>query len=134
MVPYAACVLFELYKSKDDFYVQIYYKNTTSDHLPPLNIPGCGTKCTLHEIYHLYRDVIPKYDFETECKLPLASDSVDKPEISWNSGNDFNHFCVQKKVLIYHTFLVHYRSHCSNLLFNYCANLNYLWMAKIKVV
>lgn len=72
LVPYGGCVLFELYKStKGDYYVQLFYKNTTADVLRPLKIPQCddATKCSLHKFRKVYKDVIPTKDFETECRL-----------------------------------------------------------------
>lgn len=37
--------------------------------IPPLNIPGCGTKCPLVDLYKLYADILPAQDFDVECKL-----------------------------------------------------------------
>lgn len=82
--PYASCVLFELYKSKENFYVQLFYKNTTEENLPPLNITGCGTKCPLDKFYQLFDDIIPKQDFETECKLwPSSRSDKDSDVMTW---------------------------------------------------
>ncbi|XP_031638619.1 lysosomal acid phosphatase-like [Contarinia nasturtii] len=69
--PFASCLFFELYQSgKDNFNVQLFYKNTTVEDLPPLNplnIPGCGTKCPLDQFKRLFKDVLPIQNFETEC-------------------------------------------------------------------
>lgn len=63
-------MFFELYKSDEIPYVQIYYRNTTKmTNLPPLEIPGCGTKCPLTDLYNLYSDVLPTQSFEEECVL-----------------------------------------------------------------
>lgn len=67
--PYSSSVLFELYESNDNsFYVQVFYRNSTTEEPVPLNIPDCGTKCPLNQLYELYSDVLPT-DFETECRL-----------------------------------------------------------------
>lgn len=75
MPPYAASLLFELYKSRDDHYVQIFYRNTTVEHPLPIHIPNCGIKCRLSRLYEIYSDVLP-LDFETECTLPKNSSST----------------------------------------------------------
>ncbi|XP_031636577.1 prostatic acid phosphatase-like [Contarinia nasturtii] len=84
MPPYASCLFFELYNSnegrKENVYVQLFYKNTSAEDFPPLNIPGCGTKCSLEEFHRLFRDVLPTEDFETECKLPSEPNSIQKIE------------------------------------------------------
>lgn len=85
--PYASCLFFELYKSneggEDNFYLQLFYKNTTTENIPPFNIPGCGTKCSLEKFRKLFSHVIPTDDYETECKLPMQYilDSCLKPKI-----------------------------------------------------
>ncbi|XP_055301170.1 prostatic acid phosphatase-like [Sitodiplosis mosellana] len=79
--PYASCLLFELYKSRDNFYVKLFYKNTTADNLPPLNIPGCGTKCPINMFYQLFDHIIPKQDFESECNLSLPSMPVKESDV-----------------------------------------------------
>lgn len=38
-------------------------------YVPPLNIPGCGSKCPLATLYQLYRDVLPTQSFDDACKL-----------------------------------------------------------------
>lgn len=53
----------------------MFYKNTTSDEpLPPMNIPGCGLKCSLSKFHGILEEVIPTEDFESECKIPDLSD------------------------------------------------------------
>lgn len=49
----------------------MFYKNTTDDHLLPLNIPNCGVKCPLDAFYSVYSTIIPTKDFETECHLSM---------------------------------------------------------------
>lgn len=34
-----------------------------------MEIPRCGKKCDLDKFENLYRDIIPRDDFETECGL-----------------------------------------------------------------
>lgn len=52
--------------------------------LPPLNITGCGTKCPLDKFYQLFDDIIPKQDFETECKLwPPSRSDKEFNEMTW---------------------------------------------------
>lgn len=67
--PYTATILFELYQTDSDYYVQIFYKNTTTEELKPLNIPRCGPKCSLGQLNRIYETILPTRDFETECRL-----------------------------------------------------------------
>lgn len=72
--PYTACILFELYKSNDNFYVQLFYKKTIGldgTPLKALHIPKCGRKCNLDEFNRIYKDVLPTADFDTTCRLPV---------------------------------------------------------------
>lgn len=70
--PYSSSLLFEMYKPKnspnttDNHYIQLYYKNSTAESFPPMKIPGCGTKCTLNQLYDLYSEFLIS-DFD-ECK------------------------------------------------------------------
>lgn len=50
----------------DDYYVQMYYRNSTAENLSPMEIPGCGTKCTITQLYEVYNEVLPT-SFD-ECK------------------------------------------------------------------
>lgn len=65
--PFAATILFELYKSNDDYYVQLFYRSSDDEILYPLNMPKCGTKCPLKKFFKVYEEVIPTGDYETEC-------------------------------------------------------------------
>lgn len=68
--PYASSILLELYKNgENEHYIQIFYRKSDVENPLPLNIPNCGTKCSLDRLYELYSDLIPG-DFETECKWP----------------------------------------------------------------
>lgn len=64
--PYAASLLFELRIQNDKPFVQIFYRNTTETPVP-LMIPGCGKSCALEKMFEIFQDVMPKFDFETEC-------------------------------------------------------------------
>lgn len=72
--PYDATIFFELYKPGeggiDDYYVQLFYKNTTAEVIEPINIPKCGTKCPLKSFREFYKDVIPTEKFKVECGVP----------------------------------------------------------------
>lgn len=68
--PYASSLHFELFKtSTNDHYVQLYYRTANEENPLPMNIPGCGEKCSLDQLYDIYKDIIPR-DFDSECDLP----------------------------------------------------------------
>lgn len=71
--PYASSIMFELYQTKSDYYVQIFYKNTTSEQLTPMNIPRCGPKCTLSQLNTIYEAILPTRDFDTECRMSMEA-------------------------------------------------------------
>lgn len=48
-------------------YIQVFYRNSSTEDLTPLNIPNCGTKCPLMRFYDLYDEILTD-DFN-ECKL-----------------------------------------------------------------
>lgn len=81
--PYSACVLFELYESSGSHYVQLFYKNSTTEDLTPMNIPKCGTKCSLDELYDIYSDILPS-DVESECSLKAINPPNNGP--AFNNG------------------------------------------------
>lgn len=63
-------MFFELHKAGESSYVQIFYRNSTKlANISPLEIPGCGMKCALTDLYKLYHDVLPAKTFEEECTL-----------------------------------------------------------------
>ncbi|XP_031628603.1 prostatic acid phosphatase-like [Contarinia nasturtii] len=69
--PYASSVHLELYKvDEKEHYIQIFYRKSDEEILLPLNIPNCGEKCPLDQLYKLYNDIIPDRDHDTECRLP----------------------------------------------------------------
>lgn len=67
--PFASCIFFELYQSGEDFYVKIFYKNSTANemNIPAQEIPDCGMECPLYRMYEVYDDVLPKKSFDEEC-------------------------------------------------------------------
>lgn len=75
--PYSSSLLFELYKSSNNshnltdnsHYIQLFYRNSSSDDLTPMNIPNCGIKCSLNQFYKLYDNILAS-DFTAECQLP----------------------------------------------------------------
>lgn len=71
--PFAATVLFELYKCPDDesYYVRLFYKNTSAV-VQPILIPSCGFQCPLEIFRANYDAVIPTRDFDTECEVSTA--------------------------------------------------------------
>lgn len=72
--PYTATILFELMELNDDYYVQVYYKNSTEPIL--LNLPKCGTLCPLKQMFEIYKDVLP-VNWEEECSLSLLQMPLD---------------------------------------------------------
>ncbi|XP_031629370.1 prostatic acid phosphatase-like [Contarinia nasturtii] len=65
--PYASSLHFELYKnSENEHYIQLFYRKSNEEHLSPLNLPNCGTMCSLNRLYELYSEIIP-VDYESEC-------------------------------------------------------------------
>lgn len=67
--PYRSAVMFELRQFKDDYRVQVFYKNTT-DEPEPIDLPGCGTSCSLDKMFEIYKEVLP-VNWEDECTLSL---------------------------------------------------------------
>lgn len=67
--PTASCLLFELYHNDENPYVQIYYRNSTEEKIPPFEIPKCGIKCSLNKLYEVYAEILPTRSFDEECKL-----------------------------------------------------------------
>lgn len=65
---YASSLLFELYELRNDHYVQIFYKNPTSENPDPVEIPNCGIKCPLNRLFDLYSEILTS-DPDTECRL-----------------------------------------------------------------
>lgn len=71
--PFASSLHIELYKTdENDHYIQIFYRKSNEEELSPMNIPNCGTKCSLNRLYELYRDLIPG-DHDVECSCSGAN-------------------------------------------------------------
>lgn len=58
-----------MYEGKEAPYVQFFYKNSTETNIPPIDIPGCGTKCPLTKLYDIYKNILPTRDFKDECAI-----------------------------------------------------------------
>ncbi|XP_031616331.1 lysosomal acid phosphatase-like [Contarinia nasturtii] len=68
--PFASSLHLELYEvAEKEHYIQIFYRKSDEEILLPLNIPNCGEKCSLDQLYKLYNDIIPDRDHDTECSL-----------------------------------------------------------------
>lgn len=66
---YASCLFFELYQS-DQPYIQIFYKKSLKmRNVRPLDISGCGKKCSLIKFHELYQHILPTQNFDKECEL-----------------------------------------------------------------
>lgn len=89
--PYASSLHFELYKTRNDFYMQIFYRNTNDENPPPLEIPFCGSKCSVEEFSSIYSDIIPTESFEDECELSFHLKILDGSDI--NIPNECELFC-----------------------------------------
>lgn len=84
--PYAAMVIAELHQVAGDYYVKLYYKNSTtdSDLMESLTIPNCTATCRLDKFIELTKPVIP-VDWLKECGLrPQPSpSSTSKFSTAW---------------------------------------------------
>lgn len=66
---YAACVMLELYKTENYYYVEIHYKNNhqmESNASTILKLKGCEKKCKLEKFLSLTDAAVPK-DWRKEC-------------------------------------------------------------------
>uniref|UniRef100_K1QGK1 Fibrillin-2 n=1 Tax=Magallana gigas TaxID=29159 RepID=K1QGK1_MAGGI len=66
---YAACVMLELYKTENYYYVEIHYKNNhqmESNASTILRLKGCEKKCKLEKFLSLTDAAVPK-DWRKEC-------------------------------------------------------------------
>lgn len=75
--PYASSLHIELYKLIDQFYIEIVYRNSSEENPLPLNIPMCGTKCSIEKFYEIYEKIIPTANFEEECEIPTSFDEFE---------------------------------------------------------
>lgn len=72
---------FEMYKTpKDKHYLQLFLRKLGVEKPEPVDIPGCGKKCTVKEFSKVYEELIPD-TFEKECavKKPHEPENPDKP-------------------------------------------------------
>ncbi|XP_045479667.1 prostatic acid phosphatase-like [Harmonia axyridis] len=81
---YSSTVIFELKKrNNDDFYVSVFYKNTTG--ITNVNIKGCGSKCELSKFIQYVEPIVmdPK-DWKHQCVLDkkYVYHIEDEPKIS----------------------------------------------------
>lgn len=83
--PYAANLLFELYKSSDGFYFQLFYRKWSNENPEPLNIPLCGTKCTIEKFRQAYKEILPTGSRSEECGLWKRSFQWILAELPMNS-------------------------------------------------
>lgn len=65
----SSCLLFELYKEDDSYFMQLFYKNSTATKFPALEIPNCSKKCPLEKLYEIHREILPTKAFDEECAL-----------------------------------------------------------------
>lgn len=69
MPPFASSLHIELYKtSEGENYIQIFYRKSQEENPTLMNIPNCGSKCTLDRLFELYNEIIPG-DHDAECRL-----------------------------------------------------------------
>lgn len=67
ILPYSCSLHFEMYKTNgNEHYIQIFYRKSEEEYPVPMEIPHCGTKCSLTKLYELYKEIIPD-NFNTEC-------------------------------------------------------------------
>lgn len=67
--PYASSLLIELYRQKNEFYFQIFYRWSNTEKPLPLDIPQCGVKCSIAKFRQAYKEIIPTGSYEDECRL-----------------------------------------------------------------
>lgn len=92
--------MFELRKIGLNYFVQIFYKNTTNENLEPLSFPGCGSLCPLKKVAELYENVLPG-DFETECRISMLSMTYEEANFGDSSiGKFYLFYFFQMKKLI----------------------------------
>jgi lysosomal acid phosphatase len=67
--PYCSATFLELKKRQEEYYVELYYRNSTATQEPHLlQIPGCEPSCPIQEFKRLTEQLIPLI-WEEECKL-----------------------------------------------------------------
>lgn len=61
----------ELYRKHNngEYYIEISYKKSSTEDAVVLEIPDCGSKCSLKRFSYLYRDILPTESYESMCRL-----------------------------------------------------------------
>lgn len=91
--------MFELRKIGVDYFVQIFYRNTTIENPQALNLPGCGTLCPLKKMIELYDDVLPG-DFDTECRISMLSMTYEEADFGDSSIGKYFCFTNHSSMLL----------------------------------
>lgn len=74
--PFGTSLHIEMYKASDNgHYIQIFYRKSNEEELSAMNIPKCGTKCSLDRLYELYNEIIPG-DHDIECGLSATGSKI----------------------------------------------------------
>lgn len=68
--------------------MQFFYRNTKAEILSPLDIPSCGTKCSLEKFYEAYEHLIPTKSFEEECSLPFYINLIEG-NLIWGPESEY---------------------------------------------
>lgn len=87
--PYVACIMFELRLKEGVPYVQVFYKNTTDPHPPPLHIPNCGQLCPLENLYKLYSSVLPTDDYTSECRISMLTMTYEEADFGGSETGNY---------------------------------------------
>lgn len=66
--PYAAMIIFELFKTDNNYHISISYKNETDREPYKLTIPGCTQRCELGKFKELVEPMIPG-NWRLECGI-----------------------------------------------------------------
>lgn len=61
--------MFELHMINNVANLQIFFKQNAK--IVQINIPNCGLSCPLDKMYKLYKNVLPMYDYRTECNVKV---------------------------------------------------------------
>ncbi|KAB0797169.1 hypothetical protein PPYR_08163 [Photinus pyralis] len=67
--PYGACVLIELHRHDDNYYVLIFYQDYSSMTLQPLTIPGCTFECPFEDFVNLLQKNLPDKQNGDPCLI-----------------------------------------------------------------
>lgn len=83
--PYGAAVFMELLEDKDQHFVKIFYRNSTTVEPYELSIPKCPTPCLFEDFKKLTADVIPE-DYVKECSMAVLKTTLHPMIRSWPIG------------------------------------------------